>query len=445
LKLNPPTILEKHLNTSPPQNQISQVTKWFSGSLFINIFSAGISFVTNLLLANFLGKQEFGIFTYATSWRALLAIPSTLGIDRLIIRENSVYQSKGEWRLAKGLLNFANLLTLFVSSLLALIVFIIVSSTHRDNVLLQTTFLLTICTLPMQSLRTIRVSMMQGFNKIILALLPDSVIFPSLFLLLILISRFLINPSLTSAFVAKLDVIAISASFLIGIYLFRVSTSTEFKNAPSSYQVWSWLQNTLPFTLYYVVFSINTKADVLMLGWLKSTDEVGLYSIASRAPEILSFSLLAVNRSIGPTIASLYSQEKVEELQKVVDKANKISLLFTLPLALLLILFSGNFLSLFGKDFVEANAAMVILIVSQLVNVCTGPTAILLSMTYNQNQATILLLFSSCLNLFLNFLLIPKIGITGAAISALSSSLLNNVSSSIFIRKQTGILSYLHF
>jgi O-antigen/teichoic acid export membrane protein len=431
------------LNTSKPENKHSQITKWFSGSLIINVFSAAISFIVNLVLANFLGKQEYGIFAYATSWRALLAIPSTLGMDRLIVRENAVYKSNNEWGLSKGLLNFSSLLTFLISSLLAFVAFGIVSLNHQHS-LFQTTFFLIICTLPLQSLRTIRISTMQGFNKIILALLPDAVLFPTLFLLLLLSTHFLLKVCLTSTIVASFDVIAIIASFLLGVYLFRNSVPDSFKTVLPSYQVQSWLQATWPFTLYYIVFAINTRADILILGVLKGTDEVGLYSIASRAPEILSFSLLAINRSISPTVASLYSQGKIEELQKIVNKANKISLLFTLPLALLLILFSSKFLSLFGKDFVDARSAMIILIVSQLVNVCTGPTAILMSMTYNQKRSTLLLFFSSCLNLLLNFLLIPRIGMTGAAISALSSSLLNNIVSAAFIRKRVGILSYFH-
>jgi O-antigen/teichoic acid export membrane protein len=431
------------LNISKPENKNSQLTKWFSGSLIINVFSAAISFIVNLILANFLGKQEYGILAYATNWRALLAIPSTLGMDRLIVRENAVYKSNDEWNLSKGLLNFSSLLTFLISSLLAFIAFGIVSLNHQQS-LFQTTFLLIICTLPLQSLRTIRISTMQGFNKIILALLPDAVLFPSLFLLLLLSARLLFEVRLTSTLVASFDVVAIIASFLLGIYLFRVSVPDSFKTVLPSYRMRSWLQATWPFTLYYMVFAINTRADILILGLLKGTDEVGLYSIASRAPEILSFSLLAINRSISPTVASLHSQGNTEELQRVVDKANKISLAFTLPLALLLVLFSSKFLSLFGKDFVDARLAMIILVVSQLVNVCTGPTAILMSMTYNQKQSTMLLFVSSCLNLLLNFLLIPRIGMTGAAISALSSSLLNNIVSAAFIRRQVGILSYFH-
>jgi O-antigen/teichoic acid export membrane protein len=154
----------------------------------------------------------------------------------------------------------------------------------------------------------------------------------------------------------------------LGIYLFRVSVPDSFKTVLPSYRMRSWLQATWPFTLYYMVFAINTRADILILGLLKGTDEVGLYSIASRAPEILSFSLLAINRSISPTVASLHSQGNTEELQRVVDKANKISLAFTLPLALLLVLFSSKFLSLFGKDFVDARLAMIILVVCKLLS-----------------------------------------------------------------------------
>jgi O-antigen/teichoic acid export membrane protein len=424
-------------------SRYSQVTKWFSGALLINVFSAGASFLTNLWLANLLGKQGFGIFTYATSWRALLAIPGTLGIDRLIVRESAVYQSKNDWPLAKGLLTFSNWLTVAASCVLILISVAIVSHSYSQQPLIHLTLLLVICTLPLQSLRTIRVSAMQGFNKIVLALLPDSVFFPSAFLLLLIATQST-GINLSPVPVAVIEAVAVSASFLLGIYLFRRSVPVDFKQAQPSYRIGLWLRSVLPFTLYYIVFSINTRADVLMIGWLKDTDEVGLYAIAARAPEILSFSLLAVNRSIGPTIATLYSQGKKQEIQRVVDKANRIALLVTLPLALFLGIFANRFLELFGKDFVAASLAMIILILSQLVNVCTGPTAILMSMTYNQNQATALLSLSSCLNLSLNFYLIPRIGVTGAALSSLSSALFNNIASAIFIRKQTGIVSYFH-
>jgi O-antigen/teichoic acid export membrane protein len=90
------------------------------------------------------------------------------------------------------------------------------------------------------------------------------------------------------------------------------------------------------------------------------------------------------------------------------------------------VLFSNQVLGLFGEEFLAAKGAMVVLILGQLVNVGAGSVGYLMQMTGHQNQCA--MVFGSCagMNVVLNIILIPTLGVLGAAIAtAFTRSLWN--------------------
>jgi O-antigen/teichoic acid export membrane protein len=92
-----------------------------------------------------------------------------------------------------------------------------------------------------------------------------------------------------------------------------------------------------------------------------------------------------------------------------------------------MILFPKPILSLFGKSFEEGATVLVIMDFVSLINVSTGMCGALLEMTGHTRIKLFNSVIKVSLAILLNFLLIPRWGIVGAAIAALAHEVVSDV------------------
>ena len=71
---------------------------------------------------------------------------------------------------------------------------------------------------------------------------------------------------------------------------------------------------------------------------------------------------------------------------------------------------------LFGEEFIAGSDVLYILLLAQVTNTLAGSLTFILQMTGHEKILQYFLFVSLFINVMLNFCLIPKIGITGAAI-----------------------------
>ena len=93
---------------------------------------------------------------------------------------------------------------------------------------------------------------------------------------------------------------------------------------------------------------------------------------------------------------------------------------------------------LYGYKYVPAYAPLLILTIGQLINAGAGSVGNVLSMTGNQTDALKGHIISAFFNIILCFILIPRFGIIGAAISTATSLLLWNVILIAFLKRRSG-------
>jgi O-antigen/teichoic acid export membrane protein len=183
------------------------------------------------------------------------------------------------------------------------------------------------------------------------------------------------------------------------------------------YEPKTWIKAGLPMILVGSMHVVNSNADILLLGALAGTDQAGLYKAAARGAELLTYSLIIVSAPLGPVIARLHAAGQFNRLQSEIVRWARLAFVPTLLLAAALILYGDWFLGLFGPEFVtEASpGALAILATGQLVHAGAGPVALLLIMTGHRNVTAAIMTIAALCNVFLNLLLIPTWGITGAA------------------------------
>lgn len=413
-----------------------------AGTFALKVASTGLGFLTSLFLARLLGAAGYGVYAYAMSIVALLLIPATLGLPRLLIRNISVYRTRSSWSLLRGLLRWSNWTALTASVALALLGALVVKVfSNRFQPQTVATLWIAMMALPLMALSQIRQAALQGLNRIMEGQLPEALIRPFLFIVLIGGTYFLIGQKVNAPSAMEMQLVACGVAFLAGTVLLRRYLPAPVKESSPSYEIRAWMRSALPLLFIGGVSVVNQYTDILMLGALKGAADVGIYRVAMRGAMLIPFMLDAVNMAIGPAISSLYTKGDMKRLQRVVTKSARLALLFSLPLVLTFVLLGRWLLLIFGPEFQKGATALAILSTGQLVNVAAGSVGLILIMTGHEDDTFKGLVVAAVANVVLNASLIPIWGIEGAAVASAVSTIIWNILLGIRVYRRLGVNS----
>lgn len=193
----------------------------------------------------------------------------------------------------------------------------------------------------------------------------------------------------------------------------------------------------LSSSMIFIVFSVDT----LMLGYFVSSEDVGIYRVITQISALNAIFLITFNAIVGPKISNLFSEGKNLEIKSLVFKSSKIIFYISLPILFIILIFSKDILHFFGKEYLAGSSAIIILSVCQFIYAISGSVDLILNMTGKQKIFGKITVLTAIFNIILNFILIPKLGINGAAIATGISILLTNFLGLIFIYKDFKFLA----
>ena len=169
------------------------------------------------------------------------------------------------------------------------------------------------------------------------------------------------------------------------------------------------------------VTSIYTTFDSLMIGFLSNDIQNGYYAAATKLNKLTLGLLTAATAVLLPRLSYYIHHDKKDEFDRLVGKSLSITVLLAIPMALGLILLAKPFVILFsGQDYIPAVTAMNIIspiLVSIGIASITG-TQVLPAIKKEKVTLTSYIC-GATINVTLNFIFIPKLGATGAAIGTL--------------------------
>lgn len=203
------------------------------------------------------------------------------------------------------------------------------------------------------------------------------------------------------------------------------------------------LQFSSPMMLSSLMLFLLNWTDVLMLGAMKSEEEVGIYNLAYKLASLSMLVIISMNVVLAPKISQLFKSGKIEELHVTIKKSTRLILLLTTPIVLFLIVFSEFILSLFGNNFTAGKTALIIISLGAMINVATGNVDQILNMTNHQDILKNITIFGFILNAILNFLLIPIYGINGSAMASLFTNAVFNLICLYYIKRKLGFYTLL--
>lgn len=405
-------------------------------SFLIKTSGIGIGFLLQIYLARVLEIDSYGIYVYILAWLSILSLISRMGLDQASKKFIPKYVSQKKFSNLTGFLRFSilrvNLVSLFLGGLILIYVgFCVKALTYEE----QISFFLSSFLLLLISQSTLISSFIESLKKISFPLFLTHIIRPLLIILGLFIASKIFKIEAFTALYANI----VSTALVLTLMIFYLYRSLSVKTEVVIKKDLNWTKVALPLLLTSGIHLLMTQTDIILLGLLLDKGSAGVYASASKITQLAVFGLTAVNVVVSPLISELYSKNKIRKLQEVTSSAAMITTAFTIPIVVILAVFSNELLFLFGKEFVEGNSALKILLIGQTVNSFTGSVAFLMTMTNYHNQSFYILLTASLFNITLNFILIPFWGMEGAAISTAVTTIFWNITMYIYMKKKINI------
>ena len=183
---------------------------------------------------------------------------------------------------------------------------------------------------------------------------------------------------------------------------------------------------------------INYHADLLLIGYFLTATDVGYYAVAVGLSRFFWIVPQAIQTISYPAISEYWADNNHPALQTLIDKSMKYSACILLPMGLGVGFFAEDIITLiFGEGFICAVLPLQILIVGTVIIGIAKSIGSFLPSVGRPDLSLKINSAGAVVNVILNVLLIPLIGISGAA-SATIISFVVIASSSIYLMIKVG-------
>jgi O-antigen/teichoic acid export membrane protein len=215
------------------------------------------------------------------------------------------------------------------------------------------------------------------------------------------------------------------------------------KTATPRYETREWLRSLLPLSLFSGLRKLDTQLALLILGVMASAEDVGHFRVAAQGALTVAFGLTVVNLVVSPHIVRLHRRGERERLQRMITFSTRLVTAVALPAFLLLCFWGAPILSwVFGAEYAAAAPALAIMCFGQLLNSACGSVGLVLNLTGHEQEALKGVVVAVCLSAVLSLVLVPFMGITGAAIAYTTSFAVWNFLLVILTRRKTGLHTF---
>jgi stage V sporulation protein B len=200
------------------------------------------------------------------------------------------------------------------------------------------------------------------------------------------------------------------------------------------------LRATTVFGFYVVLANsigyLNTQINSILIGYYLNPMEVGIFAVSVLLAQILTLIPIAVQTVTNPVIANLYGNGDVEGVQRIFYSTLKKGFILSVSTAAFLVVCGPYIISyLFGKIFLASYIPLLILLIGSVFSAAFTTVGTTLSSIGKVHIIFRIGAVCVVLNVILNTLLIPYLGISGAAIATSITVIINFCITMVIIRR----------
>ncbi|HDL16880.1 MAG TPA: lipopolysaccharide biosynthesis protein [Rhizobiales bacterium] len=416
------------------------IAQRMAGTAFaIRVSSAAVIYISQVLLARWMGVFEFGVYVYVWTWVLLVGDIVHMGLASAAQRFIPEYTRNKAFDSLRGFLSGSRWLVFVIATGVAAAAALGISLfepwLERYEIL---PLYLACATLPFYALSNMLDGIARSYNWINVALLPPYFLRP-LLLLAAMAAAYFAGYSLDATTAMLAAIAATWAAAILQLIWLNVRLERTVEPGARAHHVKVWFATSLPILMVWGFYTLLTYTDILVLRQFRPPEEVAIYYAASKTLALVAFVYFSVAAAVAHKFAEYHVTGDAKAFAELVRKATQWTFWPSLAAAIVIIALGRPILGLFGPNFVEGYPLMFVLAIGLLARASVGPAERLLNMVGEQRRCSLVFLTAFAVNLVLCFMLIPYFGLLGAAISLATALAVESVLLFIVIKRRLGL------
>jgi O-antigen/teichoic acid export membrane protein len=418
----------------------ASVTRRLAGTIFIiRVVSAALAYLSQILLARWMGGSDYGIYVYVWTWVLLLGSMMDFGISASAQKIIPEYRARGEHALLRGFLSGSRWMTFGASSVVSLLLAGVVKlmSPWIDGSAVVPLYIGCI-TLPAFVVANTQDGIARSHDWMRLGLMPQFVVRQSLIIGLTA-GAFVLGFNLGAVAAMLASAAAVWVAMLGQMVVLNRRLGGHIEPGPKAYDVRGWLAVSLPILMVEGFYLLLSYTDVLVLQQFRSSQEVGVYFAVVKTLALVSFIHYAMSASTAHRFAEYHALGDKARLSAYVAHAIKWTFWPSLAATALLLAAGKPLLWLFGPQFVVGYDIMFVAAIGLVVRSAIGPVERLLNMLGHQYICALAYALAFVMNVVLCVALVPRFGGHGAAAATSVSLVFETVLLFWIARRRLGL------
>ena len=423
------------LENKTASQTVAKNTFWLTVS---NVGGRLLRAVIIIYSARVLGASDWGIFSYAVSLVAFITVFTDIGISPMLVRETA--KSREDPKTRTQIISTSFLIR---AALLAVGILVVIFGAPHFTTIAGVRVILPIVTfiLIFDTFRDFGFSIVRAMEK----MEWEAVLFLFTNLAIVVFGFVFLYLSKT--------VTALTYSYALGTGIGTAATifalRKDFKGVFSNFSfpfAKYLISSAWPFAIAAILGVLMINTDILIIGWLRSAEDVGLNSAAQRIVQLLYLLPAILSTSLLPSFARLAAKKDNEKLRGALEKILGALFLAAIPMVVGGVVLGKEIMNLlFGAGYAGGTPSFQILLVTILIDFPAGVLSTMIFAYNRQKNITIYSAIGGVSNALLDLALIPTFGITGSAIATLAAQFFSNAYLRHVAKKINGfkILPYL--
>ncbi|MBW2990331.1 flippase [Candidatus Woesearchaeota archaeon] len=398
-----------------------KAVKGFSIVFIVNVIAAFLGYLIRIALARNLTVAEYGLFFAVFTLINFVALFHNLGLGQALVKFIPEFLVKKRYADIKNSITIAlagRCITIIILAVLLATFSGFLAEKYFKTPLAVPVILLFIFILFFENLRSLLRYIYQSFQKMIgfaIIYLVENIAI----LVLLLVFFIFIKKNIFSAVYAHLATY-ILVTLLFTIPIFKFFNFSKYRLSIKK----DLIKKILKFGVLVVLIGVGAKiiiyTDTLILTYFRNLEEVGIYNAVVPTVMMILFFTTSVSSVILPLISELWTKKRKDYLASGLKVLEKYTFAVVFPVILAVFAFSRLVLSLmFGAEYAAGDVTMQVLLIGILFMAMFSIYSTVFSGIGRPGISTKILLQGALINFVLNLLIIPKLGMLGAAITSL--------------------------